>query len=95
MTTPHVFQGLHCSCPERHHQGAGYYVSVEDGGRHVLVAGPYPEHGDALAMVETVKRVVLDKWNPGGRAHFYGYGTASILQGHPMPAGKLNREVGA
>ena len=91
---PHVFRGLWCRCGAQHHQEAGYYVSVEDGGRHILALGPYQEHGQALALVDTVRREVLEKWDAGGKAHWYGYGTAVVKHG-PFRPGKLNATLGS
>jgi hypothetical protein len=90
---PVVFAGLWCHCGERHTQGAGYYVSVQDGSSYVLALGPYPEHYQALARVDDVRRVVLDRWNPRGEAHWYSYGTLAI-HGGDSRTGKLNAEVG-
>ena len=90
--SPHVFRGLWCRCGEQHHQAANYYVSVVDGSRVVLAAGPYPEHDRALAYVEPVRRIVEARYNPGGRAHWYGYGTTAMRPTYAEP-GKLNAEL--
>lgn len=92
MPSPRVFQGLWCHCGERHTQGAAYYVSVESAGRYVQALGPFPEHYEALARIDDVRRVVLNKWNPDGLAHWYGYGTLAIQGGSERP-GKLNGEL--
>ena len=89
-----IFAGLNCKCGiERHYQGAAYYVSVEKDGNHVLALGPFNEHDEALARVDDVRRVVMDKWNPGGEAHWYGYGTTAVLDSNRR-AGKLNAACG-
>lgn len=87
-----IFAGLNCHCGEHHYQGAAYYVSVMDGPQGVLVVGPFTEHTEALAHVDATKRIVLDRYNPNGRAHWYGYGTAVVKDGSRRP-GKLNAEV--
>lgn len=50
-----------------------YYVSVMDGPRRALVRGPWTNHADALAAVETV-RAEAEKADP--RAVWYAFGTA-------------------
>lgn len=47
---------------------------------------------EALAHVDAVNRLVNDRYNPGGRAHWYGYGTVAMPCGYARP-GKLNEEV--
>ena len=95
MFRPHVFRGLWCRCGALHHQEAAYYVSVWENpdscalGRVVLALGPFQEHDEALAHVETVRREVEAHWNPNGRAHWYGYGTTAMRPGYAVP-GKLN-----
>lgn len=85
-----IFAGLNCKCGEvAHYQGASYYVSVSDGPEHRLVVGPFPEHDQALAHVDAARREILAHWNPGGRAHWYGYGTCAVKGGSTI-LGKLN-----
>jgi hypothetical protein len=89
MIRPHIFRGLWCQCGDRHYQNAGYYVSVDDDGRKLLALGPFQEHDEALASVDDVRREVNANWSPGGRAAWYGYGTAVVKYG-PFKLGKLN-----
>ena len=84
-----VFKGLWCHCGEQHYQEAHYYVSVADGSRVVLALGPFQEHDDALARVDDVRREVQAKWNPDGRAYFYGFGTTAMSSSYTKP-GKLS-----
>lgn len=51
-----------------------YYVSVMDGGRYGLLAGPYNTHEEALEMVPAVKELA-QKVDP--YAVFYAFGTAA------------------
>ena len=87
-------------CGGDHPAGATYYASViQDPARGaaspmVLAAGPFPTHADALAVVDRVRAVVLAKWNPGGRAHWYGFGTVAMAPDFTRP-GKLNAELAA
>jgi len=87
---PHVFRGLWCKCGARHHQEGSYYVTVVDGSRVVFALGPFQEHGEALARVDEVNRVVQEQWNPDGRATFYAFGTACVGYGGTKTPGKLN-----
>lgn len=87
-----IFAGLNCHCGETHYQAASYYVSIIDGSRHVLAVGPFTEHSEALAHVDAARRIVMERYNPDGRAHWYGYGTAVVHGGSARP-GKLNGEI--
>jgi hypothetical protein len=80
-----------CSCGERHHLGAKYYVSVMDGSRQINALGPFRTHQEALAWVPIVNREVIDHYNPEGRAHFYAYGTVAMAHDYQVP-GRLNGE---
>ena len=87
-----------CACPE-HPAGANFYASVierpgDPNTPMVLAAGPLATHAEALAMVDRVRAVVLARWNPNGRAHWYGFGTVAIKSGFTRP-GKLNTELAA
>lgn len=84
-----IFQGLNCRCGKvTHYQGAAYYVSCRrDDGKHALLAGPYPEHSDALARLNRVNRLAQDSGDP--MACWYAYGTLAVLAGK-RPEGKLN-----
>lgn len=68
-----------------------YYVSVSDGQRMALLAGPYPNHGAALEAVAEVraKAIELDPW-----AHFFVYGTSRLHDNAPTVTGRLNEYVG-
>lgn len=50
-----------------------FYVSAIDGRRRHLVAGPYPTHAEALALVDMVLKLA-DSRDP--RAWFMAWGTA-------------------
>lgn len=49
-----------------------YYVTAVDGPRVCLMAGPYPTHREALALVDGVRGIATDR---DGRGHFYAWGT--------------------
>lgn len=82
-----------CTCGAQHHPGSNYYVSVLDGDRHVLAAGPYSTHAQALGMVAPVNRLVQAKYDYQGRAAWYAFGTVAMKPGYRVP-GKLNAELG-
>ena len=63
-----------------------YYVSVIDGPRYGLLAGPYSTHKEALAMVDVV-REVAQKVNT--QAVFYAFGTCKTPVGY-VKSGILN-----
>jgi len=88
-----VFRGLWCRCAERHHQLANYYVSVMDGSKWALLLGPFGEHDEALAWVDRARELALARYNPEGRAHWYGYGTVAMAAGYTKP-GMLNKQLG-
>ena len=82
-----------CTCGQGHHLHAQYYVSVmRDGGEVVLALGPFATHPEALDRVSMVSNVVMDHYNPDGRAVFYHYGTVAMPGGYTTP-GKLNGQV--
>ena len=94
-TGPRWVPPLSCPCGAvRHHPGARYYVSVRDDSRTVLAAGPYLTHPEALAVVGIVNRIVLNKYNPQGRAHWWSYGTVAMPYGYDRPE-HLNTDVAA
>lgn len=66
--------------------GLAYYVSVVDGQRFGLLLGPFEAHETALAHVEDVRAWVVER-QPD--AHWYGFGTSSVLADRAKP-GKLN-----
>jgi hypothetical protein len=89
-----------CPCGQRHHLGATYYASVIKDpalgpkSQTVLAAGPYLTHPEALAVVNIVRRIVLDRYDRDGRACWFGYGTVGMRHDF-TPPGKLNEEVAA
>lgn len=87
-----------CACGESHAPGTVFYVSVlRDPDRttdYRLVAGPFGTHAEALAWVEPAHGLILARYNPGGAAHWYGYGTAGLPPDAPHPPGILNAELG-
>lgn len=78
-----------CSCGADHIEGANYYVSVVDGPRSALLAGPFGSHVKALFAVDEVRRVVeeADPW-----AWFYSFGTVAMASDYAKP-GRLNGRV--
>jgi hypothetical protein len=53
-----------------------YYVTVRDGGRTGLLAGPFVnDHAAALAMVDAAMKVACELHAPG---YFFSYGTARM-----------------
>lgn len=58
----------------------GYYVSVIDGPRKAILAGPFKTHKEALAAVEPTKEAW---WDLDPRAAFAAWGTCGI--GVPNP----------
>jgi hypothetical protein len=76
--------------PEPDDRPGWYYVTIRDGPRHGLLAGPYVnDHPAALAMVPKVRELAR-KLSPGQSA-FAGFGTAwsEVDQG----PGKLNDQL--
>lgn len=70
-----------------------YYVSVIDGARKALLAGPWAKHADALANVERVSQLAYEL-DP--RSHWYAFGTARLPDDDSVPirAGSLNSKLG-
>ncbi|MDP3768822.1 MAG: hypothetical protein Q8S13_12470, partial [Dehalococcoidia bacterium] len=62
-------------------------------GNLALVAGPFADHAEALRWVDPARRLVLDRYNPDGRADWYGYGTTAMAATYETP-GRLNDELG-
>lgn len=52
-----------------------YFVSAVDGSKSYLMAGPYNDHGAALAQVDRARDIAS---NLDGRAHFMAWGTCRI-----------------
>jgi hypothetical protein len=67
-----------------------YYVSMVDGPRFALLAGPFAQHAVALDQVEPAKTIAqkLDPW-----ADFYAFGTVRMADDYTTP-GKLNERLG-
>jgi hypothetical protein len=88
-----------CDCGEPHHPGAHYYVSVRStpslGAKSPmrLAAGPFGTHAEARAWVAPVKGLVFARYNPHGKAAWYGYGTVAVKSESATP-GILNAELG-
>lgn len=71
-----------------------YYVSMTDGDRTALLAGPFMnDHAGALAMVEQARNKAYEA-DP--RTHWYSFGTCRLPADDSIPAkpGKLNAELG-
>ena len=73
-----------CECEQALCPGEGWrwYVTVQDCGRHGYLLWPYGTHSEALANVQ--------RWNDlaccaDGRAHWYAYGTARVLDAEYWP----------
>lgn len=71
-----------CPCGADHSQDKNptglFYVSVADGPRFNVIAGPYAEHTAALADVEDARQVAEEE---DLRAAFYAFGTVRIPRG--------------
>lgn len=96
-TGPRWVPGLACPCGAvRHAPGARYYVSVveHEGGRALPALGPFLTHPEALARVDRVRDLVLARYNPDGRAHWYLYGTIALPYDSTV-VGRLNAELGS
>jgi hypothetical protein len=77
------------TCTEKH-AGGNYYVSVVDGTRVGLLAGPFALHRIALEWVEKAKAKAEEV---NSRAFWYAYGTVSMKDGYCKP-GILNDLLG-
>ena len=77
------------TCTEKH-AGGNYYVSVLDGTRIGLLAGPFHLHRIALEWVDKAKAKAEEVDN---RAFWYAYGTISMKDGYSKP-GVLNDLLG-
>lgn len=67
-----------------------FYVTVKDGERFALLAGPFNRQGDALRMKASASNAA-SKIDP--RAAWYAYGTSRVKSG-PMKPGLLNEKLG-
>jgi hypothetical protein len=68
-----------------------YYVSIVDGSRYALIAGPFDTHRKALAMVPAAKKIA-EELDP--RAVFYGFGTCRKDTSDKPRLGILNDKLG-
>lgn len=66
-----------------------YYVSIIDGPKFNVVAGPFRTHEKALEMVEPARKVGNEV---DMKSHFYGWGTVKMKNGHKE--GVLNEHLG-
>jgi|SRR5882724_7917459 hypothetical protein len=80
---------MSCDCGETHHPNANYYVSVRDGPRFDLLAGPFDDHAIALAWVDRATAAANDVWP---WSHFYAFGTVAMQSTYDKP-GKLNERL--
>lgn len=64
-----------------------FFVSITDGPKLDLLAGPYKTHARALAEVDRVWRIALDTWS---EAAFCSVGTVGINDGRKR-TGLLNQ----
>jgi hypothetical protein len=70
--------------------GTAYYVSVVDGPRFGLLAGPFQTHVEALECVDRAKK---EPYRVDPRSVFYAFGTTAMKPGYRKP-GKLNDLLG-
>lgn len=66
-----------------------FYVSIIDGERFNVVAGPFRVHQEALEMVEPARTIGN---RVGRKSWFYGWGTVKMENGHSD--GILNKHLG-
>ena len=66
-----------------------FYVSIVDGSRFAVVAGPFRTHPEALSMVDPAIKAGRDA-DP--KSHFYAWGTVKMKNGRKE--GKLNKQLG-
>jgi hypothetical protein len=76
--------------PYAEHSGHHHYVTVRNGRRVGLLAGPFPTRQEAEQWVEPARAAAIDAdpW-----AHFYDFGTSRITTRRPRP-GRLNHRIG-
>ena len=69
--------------------GSCFYVSIKDGKRFALVAGPFQDHQEALDMVQIARQKgeELDTMSI-----FYAWGTVKMSNGYRE--GLLNQKLG-
>ena len=68
-----------------------YYVSVKDGQRSGLLAGPFDTHQQALDMVEAAKQ---EAYKNDFFSCFYTFGTAKLTTTGVSKIGILNSKLG-
>lgn len=68
-------------------RGGGFYVSVVQGTRYGLLAGPFQTHAEAKALVPRV-RALAERLAP--RDSFGSAFGTSRVKGEPFPEGLLN-----
>jgi hypothetical protein len=77
--------------PQPDTKPGNYYVTIHDGARFGLLAGPFrDDHQTAIDLVARCQdlAIQLDPW-----AHFHAFGTARIDYDYGKP-GKLNARLG-
>ena len=67
-----------------------YYVSVIDGNKSNVLAGPFKTHGEAKTMVDKARNAAQEYGDP--KAWFYAYGTCKTPNGYRD--GILNLQLG-
>lgn len=67
-----------------------YYVSIKDGQKFGLLAGPFKTHAEALAMVDRAAAIAkeVDPWSA-----FAAFGTVRMAETYTKP-GVLNEKLG-
>lgn len=78
-----------CSC-RFNPAGTSYYVSVMDGPRFGLLAGPFQTHIEALEFVDRAKE---EAYRVDPRSVFYAFGTTAMKPEYRKP-GKMNELLG-
>jgi hypothetical protein len=71
-----------CDCGVAHPPGANFYVTATDGKKVVALAGPYPTHAEAVAMVDQIKEMAL-KIDPS--TAFASFGTTAMSSNYTKP----------
>ena len=66
-----------CSCGEQflHEHGQNFYVSVIDGRKTGLLAGPFTTHAEALRLLPDTKAIAQEV---DYKSAFYAFGTVSM-----------------
>ena len=78
-----------CNCGKHHTPGANYYVSMVDGARTALLAGPFKSHPQALALVAAVRELA---YQIDPKSHWYAFGTLAMSRDYNKP-GLLNNRL--